>query len=188
MCHPKGRSARSRQVKGVFKRSARELSLSFSDERPMNISSQSKLESLRSKRIYIAGHRGMVGKALIRALKSIDANNLITKTRDELNLCNQADVESFFEAERPDCVLFAAAKVGGIHANRTYPAEFIYENLMMATNAIHAAYNANVERFLFLGSTCIYPRMAPQPMPESCLLSGPLEKPMRPMLWRKFLG
>lgn len=118
----------------------------------------------------------MVGKSLVRALHALGADNLILKTRDELDLCNQAAVELFFETERPDCVLFAAAKVGGIHANSTYPAEFIYDNLMMAANAIHAAYQMNVERFLFLGSTCIYPREAPQPMPESCLLSGKLEK------------
>jgi GDP-L-fucose synthase len=118
----------------------------------------------------------MVGQALVRALHSVGADDLILKTRDELDLCNQAAVESFFETERPDCVLFAAAKVGGIRANNTYPAEFIYNNLMMATNSIHAAFQSNVRRFLFLGSTCIYPRMAPQPMSESCLLSGPLEK------------
>ncbi len=142
----------------------------------MNISSDSKFDSLRSQRIYVAGHGGMVGKALVRALQAIGADDLVLKTRDELDLCNQSAVESFFETEQPDCVLFAAARVGGIHANNTYPAEFIYDNLMMAANSIHAAYRANVKRFLFLGSTCIYPRMAPQPMPESCLLSGPLEK------------
>jgi len=117
----------------------------------------------------------MVGKALVRALQGIGAENLILKTRAELDLCDQSSVGSFFNAERPEYVLFAAAKVGGIHANNTFPAEFIYNNLMMAANAIHAAYDTNVERFLFLGSTCIYPRMAPQPMPESCLLTGPLE-------------
>ena len=118
----------------------------------------------------------MVGRALVRALERIGAEHLILRTRDELDLRNQAAVDRFFQSERPDCVLFAAGKVGGIHANNTYPAEFIYSNLMMSANSIHAAYNNNVQRFLFLGSTCIYPRMAPQPMPESCLLSGPLEK------------
>lgn len=118
----------------------------------------------------------MVGKALVRALNSIGATDLILKTHSELDLRNQAAVESFFQSERPECVLFAAGKVGGIHANNTYPAEFLYNNLMMAANSIHAAYQSDVERFLYLGSTCIYPRMAPQPMPESCLLSGPLEK------------
>ena len=130
----------------------------------------------------------MVGQALVRALHSIGADHLILKTRDELDLCNQASVESFFETERPDCVLFAAAKVGGIHANRTYPAEFIYNNLMMAANSIHAACQSNVGRFLFLGSTCIYPRMAPQPMPESCLLSGPLEKTNQAYALAKIAG
>ena len=112
----------------------------------------------------------MVGSAIIRALKQNDVENIVTRTRDELDLCNQAAVNGFFESERPDIVLFAAAKVGGIHANSTYPAEFIYENLMMAANTIHAAHEAKTERFLFLGSTCIYPRMAPQPMSENCLL------------------
>lgn len=118
----------------------------------------------------------MVGSAIIRALKQNDVENIVTRTRDELDLCNQAAVNGFFESERPDIVLFAAAKVGGIHANSTYPAEFIYENLMMAANTIHAAHEAKTERFLFLGSACIYPRMAPQPMSENCLLTGPLEE------------
>jgi GDP-L-fucose synthase len=135
-----------------------------------------KFESLKSQRIYVAGHRGMVGKALVRALDSIGVAEVIVRTRSELDLCNQSAVNSFFETEKPDCVLFAAAKVGGIHANNTYPADFIYNNLMMAANSIHAAYQHNVGRFLFLGSTCIYPRMAPQPMPEDSLLTGPLEK------------
>ena len=140
------------------------------------MNSETQFESLRSQRIYVAGHRGMVGKALLRALESSGVKDVICKTRDELDLCDQQAVNKFFETERPDCVLFAAAKVGGIHSNNTYPAEFIYQNLSMATNAIHAAFENKVPRFLFLGSTCIYPRMAPQPMPETCLLSGPLEK------------
>ena len=135
-----------------------------------------KFDILKNQRVYVAGHRGMVGKALVRTLNSIGVSEVIVKTRNELDLCDQAAVNSFFESERPDCVLFAAAKVGGIHANNTYPADFIYDNLMMATNSIHAAYQNNVSRFVFLGSTCIYPRMAPQPMAESSLLSGPLEK------------
>jgi GDP-L-fucose synthase len=128
-------------------------------------------------RIYVAGHRGMVGAAVVRCLQrlGIEPDNLITRSRDDLDLTRQADVESFFDRERPDVVIFAAAKVGGIHANATYPAEFIYDNLMMAANAIHSAYSSGTQRFLFLGSTCIYPRMAPQPMPEDCLLTGPLE-------------
>ncbi|MCO8123438.1 GDP-L-fucose synthase [Stieleria sp. TO1_6] len=129
-------------------------------------------------RIYVAGHRGMVGAAVVRHLRSLGLadENLITRRRDELDLICQADVQQFFETQRPDVVVFAAAKVGGIHANDTYPAEFIYDNLMMAANAIHSAYRTGTKRFLFLGSTCIYPRMAPQPMPEDCLLTGPLEK------------
>ena len=128
-------------------------------------------------RIYVAGHRGMVGQAVVRKLRAVGVTDgdLILRTRDQLDLTRQADVEEFFRDERPDNVVFAAAKVGGIHANDTYPAEFIYNNLMMAANAINAAYRAGTPRFLFLGSTCIYPRQAPQPMPESCLLTGPLE-------------
>ncbi|MEM6473066.1 MAG: GDP-L-fucose synthase [Planctomycetota bacterium] len=128
-------------------------------------------------KIYVAGHRGMVGAAVVRRLRElgISDDQLLCRDRSQLDLKRQADVEGFFESERPDVVVFAAAKVGGIHANHTYPAEFIYDNLMMAANAIHAAYQFGTERFLFLGSTCIYPRMAPQPMPEDCLLSGPLE-------------
>ncbi|MDM4015035.1 GDP-L-fucose synthase family protein [Roseiconus lacunae] len=128
-------------------------------------------------RVYVAGHRGMVGGALVRLLQQlgIAESDLITRDRSELNLTRQADVEQFYRDERPDVVIFAAAKVGGIHANDTYPAEFIYDNLMMAANSIDAAYRNGTRRFLFLGSTCIYPRMAPQPMPEDCLLSGPLE-------------
>lgn len=119
----------------------------------------------------------MVGSAVVRKLREsgIDEQCVLTRSRDELNLLRQSDVEDFFHQEKPDVVIFAAARVGGIHANDTYPAEFIYDNLMMAANSIDAAYRSGVKRFLFLGSTCIYPRMAPQPMPESCLLTGPLE-------------
>ncbi|MEM7783867.1 MAG: GDP-L-fucose synthase [Planctomycetota bacterium] len=130
---------------------------------------------LSDKKIFVAGHRGMVGSALIRQLQGQVNQPVLCRTRQELDLCNQADVRDFFFQERPDIVFFAAAKVGGIHANSTYPAEFIHDNLAMATNTIHAAYESGVERFLFLGSTCIYPRNAPQPMPETCLLSSPLE-------------
>lgn len=128
------------------------------------------------KRIYVAGHQGMVGSALTRQIRANPAIELITRDRQQLDLCNQSDVNQFFAEEKPDCVIFAAARVGGIHANRTYPAEFIYDNLIMACNAIQGAYRNGVGRFLFLGSTCIYPRLAPQPMPEACLLSGPLEE------------
>ena len=130
---------------------------------------------LESQKIYVAGHRGMVGSAVVRALESCGAKKIVTRSRDELDLTNQPEVNKFFADERPDSVVFCAGKVGGIHANNTYPAEFIYQNLTMAANSIHAAYQNQVPRFLFLGSTCIYPRMAPQPMPENCLLTGPLE-------------
>lgn len=116
----------------------------------------------------------MVGAALMRKLTELDYAT-VTRSRDELDLCCQASVQDFFQQERPDIVIFAAAKVGGIHANDTYSAEFIYQNLMMAANSIHTAHQTGTQRFLFLGSTCIYPRMAPQPMPEDCLLTGQLE-------------
>ena len=135
-----------------------------------------KYESWPYQKTWVAGHRGMVGSAAVRALANIGVDDPLVRNREELDLCDQPAVREFFAAEKPDCVIFAAARVGGIHANNTYPAEFIYQNLMMAANAIHAAYESGVNRFLFLGSTCIYPRMAPQPMPESCLLTGPLEK------------
>lgn len=131
--------------------------------------------NLQEKRIYVAGHRGMVGSALLRSLNTLGCNNIIVQTSGELDLRDQLATNSFFAAERPEIVLFAAAKVGGIHANNTYPAEFIYDNLMIASNAIHAAYENGVERFLFLGSTCIYPRMAPQPIHEDRLLTSSLE-------------
>ena len=134
------------------------------------------MTNFESAKIYVAGHRGMVGSAVVRALEATGATNILTRSRSELDLCSQAAVESFFAEQKPEMVVFAAARVGGIHANNTYPADFIYQNLTMATNAIHAAYKNGVNRFLFLGSTCIYPRMAPQPMPEDCLLTGPLEK------------
>ncbi|MEM8736617.1 MAG: GDP-L-fucose synthase, partial [Planctomycetota bacterium] len=132
--------------------------------------------NLKDKRVYVAGHRGMVGSALVRALEDSGCNQILTQTSSELDLRDQLATNSFFADTRPDIVLFAAAKVGGIHANNTYPAEFIYDNLMMATNAIHAAYENKTERFLFLGSTCIYPRMAPQPIEESSLLTSALEQ------------
>jgi GDP-L-fucose synthase len=130
----------------------------------------------QNDKIYVAGHRGMVGGAVCRALESKGFTDVLTRTRDALNLTSQAEVTAFFNSEKPDVVVFAAAKVGGIHANDTYPSEFMYENMMMEMNAIHAAHQAGTKRFLFLGSSCIYPREAPQPMPESCLLTSPLEK------------
>ena len=126
-------------------------------------------------KIYVAGHRGMVGGAVVRRLQNDGFNNLILKSRSELDLTSQSEVDRFFREVQPDVVVFAAAKVGGIHANNTYPAEFIYDNLMMASNAIHAAHQHGTKRFLFLGSTCIYPRMAPQPIAETSLLTSELE-------------
>lgn len=126
------------------------------------------------KRIYVAGHRGMVGSAIIRALEGKGAT-LLTATRAELDLCNQAAVDAWFAKHKPQLVFLSAAKVGGILANSTYPAEFLYENLMIEANIIHAAYRSGVEKLLFLGSSCIYPKLADQPIREEALLTGPLE-------------
>lgn len=127
------------------------------------------------KRVYVSGHRGMVGSAIVRRLQQLGCEQIVLRTSDELDLRNQSAVNDFFQCEQIDIVIFAAAKVGGIHANDSYPAEFLYDNLAMASNSIHAAWRANVERFLFLGSTCIYPKLAPQPIPESSLLTSELE-------------
>lgn len=126
-------------------------------------------------RIYVAGHRGMVGSAIVRHLEAAGFRNLVTRTRSELDLTDQRAVRDFFQDVAPDHVVLAAARVGGILANDTYPAPFIYENLMIQANVIHAAWAAGVRRLLFLGSSCIYPKMAPQPMDETALLTGPLE-------------
>jgi len=126
------------------------------------------------KQLFIAGHRGMVGSALMRGAANHDFHPL-TATRDQLDLLQQADVFDFLASKKPDVVIIAAAKVGGIHANSTYPADFIYENLAIASNLIEGSRRAGVPRVLFLGSSCIYPKMAPQPMPEDCLLTSPLE-------------
>jgi GDP-L-fucose synthase len=131
-------------------------------------------KSLPFKRIYIAGHRGMVGGALCRVLQ--DKTDVVTATRAELDLTDRHSVDRFFASEKPDAVIFAAAKVGGIVANNTYPVQFLAENAMMAINAVASAYEHSVKRFLFLGSTCIYPRDCPQPMREESLLTGPLEQ------------
>jgi len=128
----------------------------------------------RSK-IYVAGHRGLVGSALVRRLQMDGYDNLLLRGSNELDLREQRDVRAFFAREKPDYVILAAARVGGILANQTYPAEFIYDNLMMEANVIHAAYQHGVSKLLALGSTCIYPKMAPQPLKEESLLSGPLE-------------
>ena len=130
----------------------------------------------RSKKIYVAGHRGLVGSALVRKLEQEGFTNIITRTHSELDLTRQADVEEFFEKEKPDYVILAAAKVGGIHANNTYPADFIMKNLQIECNVIDAAYKNQVQKLLFLGSSCIYPRECPQPIKEEYLLSDYLEK------------
>ena len=141
-------------------------------------------------RIYVAGHLGMVGSAIVRTLlaQGVPADAIITRTHAELDLTNQAAVNNFFASERPDQVYLAAAKVGGIHANKTYPAEFIYQNLMLQANVIHAAHLHGVQKFLFLGSSCIYPRLAPQPMAEEDLLTGPLEPTNEPYAIAKIAG
>jgi len=128
-----------------------------------------------NSKIYVAGHNGMVGSAIIKKLKEKGYQKLIYKTSKELNLMRQLEVEDFFEREKPDYVFLAAAKVGGIHANNTYPAEFIYNNIMIESNIIHSAYKYGVKKLLFLGSSCIYPKFAQQPIKEEYLLSGPLE-------------
>jgi len=129
----------------------------------------------KSARIYVAGHRGLVGSAIVRKLQAEGYTNLVLRTSKELDLRDQIAVAEFFRDEKPDYVFLAAAKVGGIIANSSYPADFIYDNLMIQNNVIHNAYLAGVKRLLFLGSTCIYPKLAPQPLKEECLLTGPLE-------------
>ncbi|EOU1826573.1 GDP-L-fucose synthase [Clostridium perfringens] len=130
----------------------------------------------KNSKIYVAGHRGLVGSAIVRNLQEKGFNNIICRTHKELDLTNQNEVRKFFEEERPEYVFLAAAKVGGIHANNTYPADFIYENLMIQNNVIKAAHDFEVKKLLFLGSTCIYPKMAPQPIKEDYLLTGSLEE------------
>ena len=139
-------------------------------------------------KIYIAGHRGLVGSAIVRNLRHKGFTNIIGRTRIELDLLDQRAVYDFFEAEKPDYVFVAAAKVGGIYANSTYPAEFIYENLVPQANVIHASYTSGVKKLLFLGSSCIYPRLAPQPMKEEYLLDGKLEPTNEPYAIAKIAG
>ena len=139
-------------------------------------------------KVYVAGHRGMVGSAIARRLALRDGVQLVTRTHAELELTDQAAVRAFMIAERPDAVIMAAAKVGGIHANNSYPAEFIYENLMVQNNVIHQAFEAGVKQLLFLGSSCIYPRVAPQPMAEGALLTGLLEPTNEPYALAKIAG
>ncbi|MDH5632663.1 MAG: GDP-L-fucose synthase [Gammaproteobacteria bacterium] len=143
-----------------------------------------------SQRIYVAGHRGLVGSAIVRRLKSLgfDDEHIITRTHAQLDLTSQQAVSDFLAAEKPDHVILAAAKVGGIHANNTYPAEFIYQNLMIEANVINSAWQAGVERLLFLGSSCIYPRLAEQPMQERALLTGTLEPTNEPYALAKIAG
>jgi len=140
------------------------------------------------QKIYVAGHRGMVGSAIVRHLQANGFRNIVTRTHAQLDLINQAQVKAFFEQEKPDQVYLAAAKVGGIHANNTYPAEFIYQNLMMEANVIHQAFAAGVKKLLFLGSSCIYPKLAPQPMTENALLTGELESTNEPYAIAKIAG
>lgn len=142
----------------------------------------------RQARIYVAGHRGLVGSAIVRNLKAAGHERLLLRTHAELDLTDQNATRTFFESERPDYVFLAAAKVGGIVANNTYPAEFIRDNLAIQTNIIHSAWQTGVKRLMFLGSSCIYPKHAPQPMTESALLTGPLEPTNRPYALAKIAG
>lgn len=142
----------------------------------------------KNTKIYVAGHRGMVGSAIVRQLQAKGFNNLVMRTHAELDLTNQQAVADFFQKEKPEQVYLAAAKVGGIHANNTYPAEFIYQNLMMEANVVHQAFQAGVRKLLFLGSSCIYPKMAPQPMAEDALLTGKLEATNEPYAIAKIAG
>jgi GDP-L-fucose synthase len=142
----------------------------------------------KNSRIYVAGHTGLVGAAIHRRLQAEEYSNLIVRTHRDLDLMRQAEVEAFFQQEKPEYVFLAAAKVGGILANNTYAAEFIYQNLMIETNVIHAAYSAGVKKLLFLGSSCIYPRECPQPMKEEYLLSGKLEPTNEPYAIAKIAG
>jgi GDP-L-fucose synthase len=142
----------------------------------------------KSAKIYVAGHRGMVGSAMVRRLEQLGYRNIITRPSTDVDLRNQQQVFSFFEQEKPDYVFLAAARVGGIYANNTFRAEFLYENLMIESNVIHASYLNKIKKLLFLGSSCIYPRMAPQPLKESYLLTGPLEYTNEPYAIAKIAG
>jgi len=141
-----------------------------------------------NQKIYVAGHRGMVGSAIVRNLQAQGFTNIVTRTHADLDLSNQAAVQSFFESENPAQVYLAAAKVGGIHANNTFPAEFIYSNLMVQNNVIHQAFTHGVKKLLFLGSSCIYPKLAHQPMSEDALLTGKLESTNEPYAIAKIAG
>lgn len=142
----------------------------------------------RNAKIYVAGHRGMVGSAIVRELQAQGFTNIVTRTHSELDLCNQQAVADFFQKEKPEQVYLAAAKVGGIYANNTYPAEFIYDNLMIEANVIHQAFKVGVKKLLFLGSSCIYPKLAKQPISEETLLTGKLETTNEPYAIAKIAG
>jgi len=146
--------------------------------------------NVKAPKIYVAGHRGLVGSAIVRQLlaRGHSADQIVTRTHAQLNLTEQAAVRAFFEAEKPDQVYLAAAKVGGIYANNTYPADFIYDNLMVQANVVDAAFRSGVKKLLFLGSSCIYPKLAPQPMAEEALLTGPLEPTNEPYAIAKIAG
>ncbi len=148
----------------------------------------SDLNLKKTDKIYVAGHRGLVGSAIIRQLKARGLTNLLTRTHKELDLTNQVQVQTFFNQEKPDYVILAAAKVGGIHANNTYPADFIYQNMMIEANVIHSAYENKVKRLLFLGSTCVYPKAVEQPMREDVLLTSVLEPTNEPYALAKIAG
>ena len=142
----------------------------------------------KNSKIFVAGHRGMVGSAIVKDLKNNGFNNIVCRTSSELNLIDQQAVALFFETEKPEYVFLAAAKVGGIVANNTYRADFIYENILIQSNVIHQSYLNNVKKLLFLGSTCIYPKMAPQPLKEEYLLTGLLEETNEPYAIAKIAG
>jgi GDP-L-fucose synthase len=146
------------------------------------------MTNIDKPKIYVAGHRGMVGSAIVRELLNLGSNNIVVRTHAELDLTDQLSVRNFFEAEKPDQVYMAAAKVGGIHANNTYPAEFIYDNLMVQVNVIHEAWRVGVRKLLFLGSSCIYPKAVKQPMREDALLTGTLEPTNEPYAVAKIAG
>jgi GDP-L-fucose synthase len=154
----------------------------------MNDPHSDELARLRKGKIYVAGHRGMVGSALVRRLEKAGCKNLLVRSRKDLDLTDSHEVHDFFSREKPDYVFLAAAKVGGINANNTYPAEFIYDNLMIAANIIRASHATGTHRLLFLGSSCIYPRLAKQPMAEDALLSGHLEPTNEPYAIAKIAG
>lgn len=152
------------------------------------ISTSDRMKMNKDSRIYVAGHRGLVGSALVRRLTGGGYSNIVTRTHAELDLANQASVENFFQSVKPEYVFVAAARVGGIHANNTYPADFLYANLAIETQLIHAAHRHGVRKLLFLGSSCIYPKYAPQPMKEEHLLTGPLEPTNEPYAIAKIAG